>query len=104
MDPNNLLCLAWKWQRGDVSKNTNGDLKKALARITAKMIVMPINTDMFFPPKDCEDNQKMVANSELRIIETDWGHLGLFGMDPSYIEQVDRHLNDLLALPASKNN
>jgi len=100
MDPNNLLCLAWKWQRGDVSKNTDGDLKKALARITAKMIVMPINTDMFFPPKDCEDNQKMVANSELRIIKTDWGHLGLFGMDPSYIQQVDRHLNDLLALPA----
>ena len=99
MDPNNLLTLAWKWQRGDVSRNTDGDLKKALNRITAKLFVMPINTDMFFPPKDCEDNQKMVANSELRVISTDWGHLGLFGMDPLYIKQVDQHLSDLLDSP-----
>jgi homoserine O-acetyltransferase len=99
MDPNNLLTLAWKWQRGDVSRNTDGDLKKALNRITAKLFVMPINTDMFFPPKDCEDNQKMVANSELRVISTDWGHLGLFGMDPLYIKQVDQHLSDLLDTP-----
>ena len=97
MDPNNLLCLAWNWQRGDVSRITGGDLEKALGRITAKMYVMPINTDMFFPPKDCEDNQKMVENSEFRVIETSWGHLGLLGMDPLYIEQIDRHLEELLA-------
>jgi homoserine O-acetyltransferase len=99
MDPNDLLCLAWKWQRGDVSRNTGGDLEKALGLITAKMFVMPISTDMFFPPRDCEDNQKMVANSELRVVETDWGHLGLFGLEPKYAEQVDRHLSELLAIP-----
>jgi homoserine O-acetyltransferase/O-succinyltransferase len=99
MDPNNLLCLAWKWQRGDVSRITGGDLEAALGRITAKMFVMPISTDMFFPPRDCEDHQKMVANSEFRVIESDWGHLGLFGMDPKYTEQVDYHLSELLALP-----
>ena len=97
MDPNNLLCLAWKWQRGDVSRITGGDLEAALGRITAKMFVMPISTDMFFPPRDCEDHQKMVANSEFRVIESDWGHLGLFGMDPKYSEQVDHHLSELLA-------
>ena len=99
MDPNNLLCMAWKWQRGDVSRITGGDLKAALSRITAKMFVMPISSDMFFPPRDCEDHQKMVANSELRVIESDWGHLGLFGMDPKYAEQIDSHLNELLAMP-----
>jgi len=26
MDPNDLLAMAWKWQRGDVSRNTGGDL------------------------------------------------------------------------------
>lgn len=96
MDPNNLLCMAWKWQRGDVSRNTAGNLEQALGRVTAKMFVMPIESDMFFPPQDCEDHQKMVPNSELRVIETHWGHLGLFGMDPKYIEQVDHHLNELL--------
>ena len=30
MEPNDLLCMAWKWQRGDVSRHTGGDLAKAL--------------------------------------------------------------------------
>jgi homoserine O-acetyltransferase len=97
MDPNNLLCMAWKWQRGDVSRNTGGNLEQALGRVTAKMFVMPIDTDMFFPPQDCEDHQKLVPNSEFRVLESPWGHLGLFGMDPKYGEQVDAHLSELLS-------
>jgi len=31
MDPDNLLCMAWKWQRGDVSRHTGGDLRPRLA-------------------------------------------------------------------------
>lgn len=98
MDPNNLLCMAWKWQRGDVSRIAGGDLETALARVTAKMFVMPIDTDMFFPSQDCEDHQKLVSNSEFRVIKSPWGHLALFGMDPKYTEQVDHHLKELLAI------
>ena len=29
MDPNALLSMGWKWQRGDVARNTNGDLAAA---------------------------------------------------------------------------
>jgi homoserine O-acetyltransferase len=36
MDPNDLLCMAWKWQRGDVSRHTGGDLRAALGRVKAK--------------------------------------------------------------------
>jgi homoserine O-acetyltransferase len=36
MDPNDLLCMAWKWQRGDVSRHVGGDLRAALGRIKAK--------------------------------------------------------------------
>ena len=43
MDPNDLLAMAWKWQRGDVSRNTGGDLASALGRIKAKTYVMPIS-------------------------------------------------------------
>src|SRR4051794_1436485 len=39
MDPNDLLAMAWKWQRGDVARHTGGDLEAALARITAKTFV-----------------------------------------------------------------
>lgn len=97
MDPNDLLCMAWKWQRGDVSRHTGGDLAAALERITAKTFVMPISEDMFFPVRDCAEEQKLVPRSELRVIESISGHLGLFGLEPTYMQQVDRHLKELLA-------
>jgi homoserine O-acetyltransferase len=51
---------------------------------------------MFFPVRDCETEQKLVSYSELRVVESDGGHLALFGFDPAYVEQVDRHLVELL--------
>jgi homoserine O-acetyltransferase/O-succinyltransferase len=98
MDPNNLLCMAWKWQRGDVSRLTGGNLKEALGRIKAKVFVMPIDEDMFFAPRDCEAEQKLIAGSEYRVIHSIDGHLALFGADPGYIGQVDKHLTELLAV------
>jgi homoserine O-acetyltransferase/O-succinyltransferase len=98
MDPNDLLCMAWKWQRGDVSRMTGGNLKEALGRMKAKTFVMPISDDMFFPPRDCEPEQKMVAGSELRVINSIDGHLALFGADPAAIAQLDKNLKDLLAM------
>jgi homoserine O-acetyltransferase len=97
MDPNDLLCMAWKWQRGDVARHTGGDLAAALGRITAKTFVMPIDEDMFFPPRDCKAEQAHIPNSELRIVEDILGHLGLFGVAPTFMPQIDRHLADLLA-------
>lgn len=97
MDPNDLLCMAWKWQRGDVTRHTGGDLAAALGRITAKTFVIPIDEDMFFPPRDCKAEQELIPNSELRVVEDILGHLGLFGVAPTYMPQIDRHLADLLA-------
>jgi homoserine O-acetyltransferase len=99
MDPNDLLCMAWKWQRGDVSRHTGGDLAAALAKITAKTFVMPISEDMFFPVRDCEAEQKLVPGSELRVIESLGGHLALFGVEEAFKTQVDRILGELLASP-----
>lgn len=97
MDPNVLLTMAWKWQRGDVSRHTGGDLKAALGRIKAKTFVMPIDTDMFFPPADCEREQKLIPGSEMRVLKSVDGHLALFGADPGYAPQVDKALAELLA-------
>ena len=98
MDSNNLLCMAWKWQHGDVSRHTGGDLKQALERITAKVFVLPIDEDMFFPPRDCEAEQKLIPNSEFRVMHSIYGHLGLFGIEQDYMKQIDRHLGELLAI------
>lgn len=57
MDPNDLLCMAEKWQHADVSRHTESDLAAALDRIDAKMMVMPISSDMFFTTADCAAEQ-----------------------------------------------
>jgi homoserine O-acetyltransferase/O-succinyltransferase len=100
MDPNDLLCMAWKWQHGDVSKHTNGDLKAALQRIKAKVYVMPFEEDMFFPVRDCEAEQKMIPNSELKPIPSLWGHFTMFGIFPEDKKAIDDLLKSLLATPA----
>jgi homoserine O-acetyltransferase len=97
MDPNDLLTMAWKWQYGDVTRHTDGDLASALGRITAKTFVMPIDEDMFFPVRDCRAEQELIASSELRVVEDVLGHLGLFGVAPTYMPQIDQHLGELLA-------
>ncbi|MGH9054417.1 MAG: alpha/beta fold hydrolase [Acidimicrobiales bacterium] len=96
MDPNDLMTQSWKWQRGDVSRHAEGDLQAALRRVTAKTFVMPIDEDLLFPVRDCSPEQKMIRDSELRVIEDVLGHLALFGVAPTYMPQVDRHLGELL--------
>jgi homoserine O-acetyltransferase len=41
MDSNDLLCMIWKWQRADVSRNTGGNLKEALAASARKHLSWP---------------------------------------------------------------
>lgn len=96
MDPGDLLCQAWKWQHGDVSRHTGGDLAAALGRITAKTFVLPISTDLFFPVVDCAAEQALIPGSELRVIEDVHGHAALFGLSPDYGKQVDAALKELL--------
>ncbi|QDO87488.1 alpha/beta fold hydrolase [Ornithinimicrobium ciconiae] len=96
LDPNSLLVQAWKWQRGDVARNTDGDLAAALGRITATMFVMPIDEDMFFPPRDCAAECEQVSGAQLRPLHSVAGHFGLFGFEPDYLESVDTILRELL--------
>jgi len=55
---------------------------------------------MFFPVRDCAAEQSMVKNSELRVVNDVLGHLGLFGVNPGFMPQIDRHLRELLDTPA----
>lgn len=96
MDPNALLTMGWKWQRGDVARNTGGDLAAALGRISAKTFVLPIDEDIFFPPRDCAAEQALIPGSELRVLHSIAGHFGLFGFEQSYLDEVDTNLKELL--------
>jgi homoserine O-acetyltransferase len=76
------------------------NLKEALGRIKAKTFVMPVVHAMFFPPQDCEMEQKMIPKSEFRPLQSIDSHLALLGADPDFLGQVDKHLKDLLAIAA----
>ena len=97
MDPNNLLCMAWKWRHGDVSLHTQGDLAAALGRIKAKTFVMPFSNDMFFPPEDCKEEAVLIPHSEFRVINSLWAHFAMFCMTEEDKQAIDNNLQDLLA-------
>jgi len=97
LDANSLLHQAWKWRNADVARDYGGDLAAALGRITARTTVMPVATDMFFTPADCAAEQRLIPGSVLRVLESDWGHIAVMGMDPGYLRQIDEALRDLLA-------
>jgi homoserine O-acetyltransferase len=100
MDPNDLLCMAWKCQHCDVSRLSRGNLAEALGRIQAKTFVMPVDEDMFFKTRDCEAEQKLIRGSEFRPLHSIDGHLALFGADAGFLAQVDEHLSELLMIRA----
>ncbi len=97
MDPNNLICMAWKWRHGDVSLHTDGDLAAALGRIKARTFVMPFGNDMFFPPADCKAEADLIPDCEYRLIDSLWAHFTMFCMDEKDKQAIDDNLRDLLA-------
>ena len=57
---------------------------------------------MFFPVRDCEAEQRLIPNSELRVVQSLGGHLALFGIEDEFKAQIDRFLSELLATPVAK--
>lgn len=96
---NDLLAKLRTWQQGDISANSlyGGDFRRALAAITARAIVMPCRTDLYFPPEDNEAEVSMMANAELRVIESPFGHcVATPGLHQDFTDALDRAIRDLL--------
>ena len=55
-DANNILAQLWTWQNGDISRCAafGGDLAKAIAAITTRVLLMPGATDDYFQVGDNE--------------------------------------------------
>ena len=99
-DANDLLAMAWSWQNADISANPlyGGDFEKALGSISAKAIVMPSQTDQYFPVADNEIEVGHMPNAELIPIPSIWGHgAGGPGRNPEDTDFIDRALQELLA-------
>jgi homoserine O-acetyltransferase len=75
-DADDLLASLDTWYRSDISDNEvyNGDLDAALGAITAKSIILPSTTDLYFTAHDSEVETAKMPNAEFRPIVSNWGH------------------------------
>ncbi|MEM9276058.1 MAG: alpha/beta fold hydrolase [Cyanobacteria bacterium P01_F01_bin.143] len=75
-DPHNLLAMIDTWLHCDVSNNLiyQGDYEQALKSITAKTVVMPATTDLYFTPEDCQTEADLIPNAKYLPIPSIWGH------------------------------
>lgn len=76
----------------------DGNYEKALASITARVMVMPSRTDQYFPPEDSEHEVKHLRGAELVIIETVWGHIGGGGANEADTRFMDEKISKFLSL------
>lgn len=103
-DGNDLLAHIATWQHADIANNDDfrGDFGKALRAITARALVLPSETDLYFP---VEDNRREVAamrHAELLPIPSIWGHrAGNPATLAAEAAFLDRALARLLATPAA---
>ncbi|OSX66000.1 hypothetical protein POSPLADRAFT_1132722 [Postia placenta MAD-698-R-SB12] len=92
-DANDLLTLLKTWQTGDITLANGpgaGDFAKSLSGITARGLIMPCKTDLYFPPEDSEIEVSLMTNgSKLVVIPSVWGHMaggGANDADDAFIE------------------
>jgi homoserine O-acetyltransferase/O-succinyltransferase len=72
----NLYAQALTWQEADISANDRyqGDLPRALAAISARVLLMPSATDLYFRVADNEAELAHLRSAELAVIPSIWGH------------------------------
>jgi homoserine O-acetyltransferase len=98
-DANDLLSMLWTWQMGDIGKTPgfDGDHVKALQSIKAKLIALPAEKDLYFPPEDEQWANQHIANGECRVIPGVWGHFAGSGDSAVDLKFIDDVAKELLA-------
>ncbi len=72
----NLYAQAVTWSVADISAGDRygGDLNQALAAITAQVLLLPTETDLYFRVADNEAELPFLQRGELKVIPGPWGH------------------------------
>ena len=75
-DANNVISMLETWKHADLSANAtfNGDLEAALRAVKAEAVLLPGDTDLYFPREDNEFECSLLANGRVTPIPSVWGH------------------------------
>ncbi len=97
-DANNVLSMIETWKHADISANSKfmGDFEAALGAITAKAVLLPGKTDLYFPPEDNERECELLRDGRVRPIPSVWGHYAGGGRSAADLEFIDHELRYLL--------
>jgi homoserine O-acetyltransferase len=97
-DANDLITMLRTGITGDISANLtyNGDFELALSRITARALVMPGSTDLFFPPQDNKYEAQHMPSVHFLPIESKWGHCAGIGQHEPDSVFIDKNLKMFL--------
>jgi homoserine O-acetyltransferase len=84
-DANDYILQSRTWQRHDVggTPGFNGDTERALRSITAQVLYMPSETDLYFPVGDARYEAQFIRNVSLVPIPSLWGHPAGAGASPA---------------------
>jgi len=75
-DPENLLAHIHTWQAADISANRQfqGNFERALQAIQANTLLLPGDTDLYFPVVDNRLELEHLKRGRLMSIPSIWGH------------------------------
>jgi homoserine O-acetyltransferase len=94
-----MLWQAKMWQRHNVgdTPGVDGDFEKALRSIRARVLLMPSETDLYFPLADAQSEHRVIPNSTLMPIPSIWGHSAGAGAGPGDAEFLNQSIAKFLA-------
>jgi homoserine acetyltransferase len=98
-DAEDILTMGRMWQAGDVGSiaGYGSDYRKALEKVTARVMVMPSNTDQYFTVDAGEREAKYLKNGKFNPIPTIWGHIGGGGANPVDTKWMDEEIAQFLS-------
>lgn len=92
-----LYAQALTWLEADISTSYDGDLAAALGAITARVLLMPSATDLYFRTADNELELASLRSAELVEIPSIWGHRAGSPRDiPADLDFLRRRVRDWL--------
>ena len=97
-DANNIMAMTWAWINNDISANEafKGDIAAALGAITARTLLMPCATDLYFQTEDSRAELEHLKRGSLVEIPSHWGHMAGAGQDRDATLFIDAELKTLL--------
>ena len=97
-DANDLLAQATTWQTHNVgdTEGFSGNFEAALQSIKASVLLMPSETDLYFPPEDAIYESQFIPDVELSQIPSIWGHRAGIGVNPDDVTFLNNAIRRFL--------